>query len=151
VLIVTLTGGLALGGCGSDPEISEDAAARLQSQVAAIEYAIAGGNIPAAEDGLERLRQTTEGLAENGGVSDRRAVLIDEAIEGVEESLAPTEAAPVTTTPPPPPTTVLVIPEEDDEDEERDDEGPGGGGPGREDKPERPGPGHDRGPDDDDD
>jgi hypothetical protein len=60
----------------------------LRAQVAAIEYAIAGHNLPAASEGLVHLRDTTVRWTAEGKISEGRAVQILGAADAVERSLA---------------------------------------------------------------
>ena len=75
---------LGLAGCGDDPAMSERTSHRLETQVSAVEYAIAGGEYDAAREGLNEIRATTVRLADQGDVEAARASEIIDAIEEVD-------------------------------------------------------------------
>jgi hypothetical protein len=86
--------GLVLSACGGDDgdAISSRAAARLQEQVAAVQYASAGEAYGPAREGLDEIRATTARLVERGEIDPRRAAQILEEIDRVDAALARTEA-----------------------------------------------------------
>lgn len=85
VALVVLAVGSA--GCGGDPAMSGRAADRLHTQVAAVEYAIAGGDFSAARDGLNEIRATTVRMADRGEVDAARAAEIVDAVEEADLEL----------------------------------------------------------------
>lgn len=88
-LLVVLTGA-ACG--GDDPALSDRAANRLDDQVTAVEYAIAGGEYRAARLGLTEIRATTIRLAERGEVHELRAPVILAALQELDGRLARLDA-----------------------------------------------------------
>jgi len=79
---------LAAAACGEDdPALTDRAARRLDEQVAAVEFAIAGGDYEAARLGLTEVRTTTLRLAERGEVDDLRAPAILAALEELDTRL----------------------------------------------------------------
>ena len=85
---------LVLAGCGDGGGggLSERAADRLQDQVAAVQYAAAGGAYGPAREGLDQLRSTTTRLVERGEVDPFRADRIFDEIERVDAVLDQLEA-----------------------------------------------------------
>ena len=84
---------LVFAGCGSDdPALSDRAAERLRNQVAAVEYAIAGGSYADAREGLGELRATTIRLTDAGDIDGDRAPEILAAVEALDIQLVRLEA-----------------------------------------------------------
>jgi hypothetical protein len=77
---------------GDDPALTDRAAHRLDEQVAAVEFAIAGGDYEAARLGLTEVRTTTMRLAERGEVDDLRAPVILAALEELDTRLGRLDA-----------------------------------------------------------
>lgn len=83
VVSVVLTG-LVLTGCGGGSSEDGRATERLKAQVAAVEYAVAGGDYDAARQGLNRIRATTIRLTDRGHIDSLRATEILDAVEDTD-------------------------------------------------------------------
>jgi hypothetical protein len=95
--------------CGDDaPDMSTDAATRLQTEVAAIRDAIDSGDDAAATAQLASLRTTVVELVGTNGITPDRAIVINAAIARLEGELAGRAAT--TTTSGAPTTTASAVP-----------------------------------------
>jgi hypothetical protein len=85
---------VVFAGCGGDdPALSDRAAQRLRSQVAAVVYAIAGRSYANARTGLAEVRATTIRLTDAGEVDGDRATEIVDRIEALDTLLVRQEAS----------------------------------------------------------
>ena len=83
---------LVVGACGSDdPGLSRRASRDLEGQIDLIEYTMSAGEWEAARRGVDEVRRTTEGLAEDGGISPARTPLILAALDDLDAELAQLE------------------------------------------------------------
>ena len=90
VVLVTV---LAVSACGSDePALTDRASRRLEDQIAAVEFAVAGGEYQAARQGLGEIRATTIRLADRRRIHPERVPLILAAVEDVEGRLVRLES-----------------------------------------------------------
>ncbi len=88
VAVVVLAVSLLVG-CGDDGDsMSRRTADRLHDQVAAIQYAAAGGAYDAARQGLDRLRATVDRLEDRGELNPLQAGHIRDEADRVDEVLA---------------------------------------------------------------
>ncbi|MGV8967906.1 MAG: mucin-associated surface protein [Cellulomonas sp.] len=92
-LTAAIVVGLLAGCAGPTPDLTDDAAARLQADVLEVSRASAGGDLPTARAALDGLtvQLATERAA--GGVSAERGQLIDAAIILVAADLSTLEQA----------------------------------------------------------
>lgn len=85
---------LVLSGCASSPpDLSPDAAARLQAAVLEVSESAAQGRYDAADRGVEQVRAVLVQAAEEGAVSAARYAQVEAALRQVEEELAAHRAA----------------------------------------------------------
>lgn len=88
-LAAFLLAAFLLSGCGSiEPELSENAAQRLQSQVLTVTRLAAANDHIGAANALEELADQLDAAAANGEVSFKRHQSISSAIEAVRADLA---------------------------------------------------------------
>lgn len=81
---LALAAALLFSACGDDDTEEGRAEQRLQAQVAAVEYAVAGGDYDAARQGLNRIRATTIRFADRGHLDALRATEILDAVEATD-------------------------------------------------------------------
>ena len=88
-LAAFLLAAFLLSGCGAmEPELGENAAERLQSQVLKVTELAAANDHIAAANALEELADQLDAAAANGEVSFKRHQSISSAIEAVRTDLA---------------------------------------------------------------
>ena len=130
---VVLTAGM-LAGCAATPgDITDDAAAQLQSTVASVAETAAAGDPAGALTQLDVLQQQLDAALADGSVSAERAAAIQAKIDIVRAELQPAPAPSVEPAPEPTP----------DQTVSDDDGGPDDGGGGN----DNSGPGNNNGND----
>jgi len=105
-LVVALTLGIALAGCGSSGSMSDTASRRLGALVGKVRAAAVAHDATRADTALATLRKAVQAYQQSGDISTARASEILGAAARVKTrlpSITTTTTTTTTTTPPPPP------------------------------------------------
>ena len=89
--LVLALGLAACGGGGDGGDVDRPAARALNEQIDLVEFAASAHEYDAAREGLEQVRTTATRFAERGSIDEARLVVILDAVDGLERSLAEAE------------------------------------------------------------